>query len=82
MRAAVQDDKVCSFRAGEKKAERQVELSRSRCVKAKSLLELNEVALFIKCNLSGTAGYLTRLKDYHNLWGEFCFCPETGRYKL
>ena len=81
MRAAVQGSMVCNFRAGEKKAERQVELSRSRCVKAKSLLELHEVA-FLKRNLSGTAGYLTRLKDYHNLWGEFCFCPETGRYKL
>lgn len=55
MRAAVQGDKVCSFRAGEKKAKGQVELSRSRCVKAKSLLELNEVA-FLKRNLSGTAG--------------------------
>lgn len=55
VRAAARICKVCSFRAGEKKAERQVELSRSRCVKAKSLLELHEVA-FLKRNLSGTAG--------------------------
>lgn len=73
VRAVIRDPFAARFRAGEKKAEGQLELSRSRRVRAQDLLESDEVAFLRERNLSGTAGYIqARLKDYTISGAGFC----------
>jgi hypothetical protein len=76
VRAVIRDPCAARFRAGEKKAEGQVELSRSRRVRAQDLLESDEVAFRCGRNLSGTAGYDRPVsKITQSLGRAFVFTP-------
>ena len=76
VRAVIRVPFAARFRAGEKKAEGQVELSRSRRVRAQDLLESDEVAFLQGRNLSGTAGYDRPVsKITQSLGRAFVFTP-------
>ena len=81
VRAVIRDPVAARFRAGEKKAQGQVELSRSRRVRAQDLPESNEVAFRRGRNLSGTAGYFRPVSKITQSLGRACVFPPGRRYE-
>ena len=78
VRAVIRDPCAARFRAGEKKAPGQVELSRPRRVSAQDLLESVEVA-----SHSGAMWLVPRVifspsQRLHNLWGGLLLLPREG----